>query len=65
MGGDGLVAIHSAGSGRSWRVGRASSFGCVILADRQLAVAARHARAGTRWSSTDRSPDPRVVRILG
>lgn len=47
MGGDALVAIHGAGSGRSWRVGTASSFGCVILAEPALAVAARYARAGT------------------
>jgi lipoprotein-anchoring transpeptidase ErfK/SrfK len=47
MGGDALVAIHGAGSGRSWRVGTASSFGCVILGERALAVAARYARAGT------------------
>src|SRR5688500_20230105 len=47
MGGDGLVAIHGAGTGRSWRVGQASSYGCVILAERQLAITARYARAGT------------------
>lgn len=47
MGGEGLVAIHGTGAGRPWRVGRASSFGCVILGERQLAVAARYARAGT------------------
>lgn len=47
MGGDGLVAIHGAGSGRSWRVGTASSYGCVILSEPALAVAARYARAGT------------------
>jgi lipoprotein-anchoring transpeptidase ErfK/SrfK len=47
MGGDGLVAIHGAGTGRSWRVGRASSFGCVILSEPQLAITARYARAGT------------------
>ena len=47
MGGDALVAIHGAGSGRSWRVGTASSFGCVILSEPALAVAARYARAGT------------------
>ena len=47
MGGDALVAIHGAGSGRSWRVGQASSYGCVILGERELAVAARYARAGT------------------
>lgn len=47
MGGDALVAIHGAGSGRSWRVGTPSSYGCVILSEPALAVAARHARAGT------------------
>jgi lipoprotein-anchoring transpeptidase ErfK/SrfK len=47
MGGDGLVAIHGAGSGRSWRVGLPSSYGCVILGDRELDLAARYARAGT------------------
>jgi lipoprotein-anchoring transpeptidase ErfK/SrfK len=47
MGGDALVAIHGAGSGRSWRVGAASSYGCVILDEPALAVAARYARAGT------------------
>lgn len=47
MGGDALVAVHGAGSGRSWRVGAASSFGCVILAEPALAVAARYAHAGT------------------
>lgn len=47
MGGDALVAIHGAGSGRSWRVGEASSYGCVILSEPALAVAARYARAGT------------------
>jgi hypothetical protein len=47
MGGDALVAIHGAGTGRSWRVGRASSFGCVILAEPALRVAARYARPGT------------------
>ena len=47
MGGDALVAIHGAGSGRSWRVGRPSSYGCVILGERELAVAARYARPGT------------------
>lgn len=47
MGGDALVAIHGAGSGRTWRVGTASSFGCVILAEPALALAARYAMAGT------------------
>lgn len=47
MGGDALVAIHGAGTGRSWRVGRASSYGCVILSEPALAVSARYARAGT------------------
>ena len=47
MGGDGLVAIHGTGTGRGWRVGAVSSNGCVILGERQLAVAARYARAGT------------------
>lgn len=47
MGGDALVAIHGAGSGRSWRVGQASSYGCVILSEPALAVAARYARPGT------------------
>ena len=47
MGGDGLVAIHGAGTGRGWRVGQASSYGCVILGEPQLAIAARYARAGT------------------
>jgi lipoprotein-anchoring transpeptidase ErfK/SrfK len=47
MGGDALVAIHGAGAGRPWRVGKASSYGCVILGERELAVAARYARPGT------------------
>jgi len=47
MGGDALVAIHGTGTGRSWRVGRPSSYGCVILGERELAAAARHARPGT------------------
>jgi lipoprotein-anchoring transpeptidase ErfK/SrfK len=47
MGGDGLVAIHGTGTGRGWRVGQPSSNGCVILAEPELAVAARYARAGT------------------
>lgn len=47
MGGDALVAIHGAGSGRSWRVGAASSYGCVILSEPALAAVARHAQAGT------------------
>lgn len=49
LGGDGLVAIHGTGtgSGRGWRVGRASSNGCVVLSERALAVAARSAKAGT------------------
>jgi lipoprotein-anchoring transpeptidase ErfK/SrfK len=47
MGGDGLVAIHGTGSGRGWRVGVASSNGCVVLSERALAVAARFAAAGT------------------
>ncbi len=47
MGGDALVAIHGAGSGRAWRVGTASSFGCVILGEPALAAVARHAQAGT------------------
>ncbi|HMO00740.1 MAG TPA: L,D-transpeptidase [Miltoncostaeaceae bacterium] len=47
MGGDGLVAIHGTGTGRGWRVGQPSSFGCVILGEPELAVAARYARAGT------------------
>lgn len=47
MGGDALVAIHGAGTGRSWRVGAASSYGCVILAEPALAAVARHAQAGT------------------
>ena len=47
MGGDALVAIHGPGTGRSWRVGRASSFGCVILAEPALAAVARFAQAGT------------------
>lgn len=47
MGGDGLVAIHGTGSGRGWRVGKVSSNGCVILGERELALAARYARAGT------------------
>jgi hypothetical protein len=47
MGGDALVAIHGTGSGRSWRVGTASSYGCVILSEPALAVAAHYARAGT------------------
>lgn len=47
MGGDALVAIHGTGTGRSWRVGQASSYGCVILSEPALATAARYARAGT------------------
>ncbi|MGD9696309.1 MAG: L,D-transpeptidase [Thermoleophilia bacterium] len=47
MGGDGLIAIHGAGAGRSRRVGTVSSNGCVILGERALAVAARWARPGT------------------
>ena len=47
MGGNGLVAIHGAGTGRSWRVGEVSSYGCVILGERALATAARYARPGT------------------
>jgi lipoprotein-anchoring transpeptidase ErfK/SrfK len=47
MGGDALVAIHGTGTGRSWRVGRPSSYGCVILGERELAIAARYARPGT------------------
>jgi lipoprotein-anchoring transpeptidase ErfK/SrfK len=47
MGGDALVAIHGTGTGRGWRVGRPSSYGCVILGERELAIAARHARPGT------------------
>ncbi len=47
MGGDALVAIHGTGTGRSWRVGTASSFGCVILAEPALAAVARYAKAGT------------------
>jgi lipoprotein-anchoring transpeptidase ErfK/SrfK len=47
MGGDGLVAIHGTGSGRGWRVGQPSSHGCVILGERDLAITARYARAGT------------------
>ena len=47
MGGDALVAIHGPGTGRSWKVGTASSHGCVILAEPALAVAARYAVPGT------------------
>lgn len=47
MGAPPRVAIHGAGSGRSWRVGQASSFGCVILSEPSLAMAARYARPGT------------------
>lgn len=47
MGADALVAIHGTGAGRSWRVGTASSYGCVILAEPALAAVARHAQAGT------------------
>ena len=47
MGGDALVAIHGAGSGRTWRVGTPSSYGCVILGEPALAAVARHAQAGT------------------
>lgn len=47
MGAPALVAIHGAGSGRTWRVGTPSSYGCVILDEPALAVAARYARAGT------------------
>jgi lipoprotein-anchoring transpeptidase ErfK/SrfK len=46
MGGDARVAIHGPGRGRAWRVGAASSYGCVILAERALRVVARHARPG-------------------
>lgn len=47
MGGDALVAIHGTGAGRSWKVGTASSHGCVILAEPALRVAARYAVPGT------------------
>lgn len=47
MGGNGLVAIHGTGAGRGWRVGAASSNGCVVLSERALAVAARFAKSGT------------------
>lgn len=47
MGGDGLTAIHGAGSGRGWRVGVVSSNGCVILSTPALAATARYAKAGT------------------
>lgn len=47
MGGEGLVAIHGTGAGRAWRVGRASSYGCVILTERRLAALARIVRPGT------------------
>lgn len=47
MGGNGLVAIHGTGRGMGWRVGAASSNGCVVLSERALAVAARFAKAGT------------------
>ena len=46
-GGDALIGIHGAGNGRAWRVGEASSFGCVILSDRDLAAVARRAWPGT------------------
>jgi lipoprotein-anchoring transpeptidase ErfK/SrfK len=45
MGGEGQSAIH--GSGSLGRVGRASSFGCVVLADGALATLYRTARPGT------------------
>ena len=47
MGGDALVAIHGPGTGRSWKVGTASSHGCVILAEPALRIAARYAVPGT------------------
>ena len=47
MGGNGLVAIHGTGSAAAWKVGTASSNGCVVLSDRALAVVARFAKAGT------------------
>jgi hypothetical protein len=46
-GGDALIGIHGAGDGRAWRVGEASSLGCVILSEPDLAVAARYAWPGT------------------
>jgi hypothetical protein len=46
-GGDALIGIHGAGDGRSWRVGEASSYGCVVLSEPDLAVAARYAWPGT------------------
>jgi hypothetical protein len=46
-GGDALIGLHGAGDGRSWRVGQASSNGCVILSEPDLAVAARYAWPGT------------------
>ena len=46
-GGDALIGIHGAGDGRAWRVGEASSYGCVILSEPDLAVAARYAWPGT------------------
>lgn len=47
MGGDGLVAIHGTGSSGAWKVGGASSNGCVVLSERALAVVARFAKGGT------------------
>jgi lipoprotein-anchoring transpeptidase ErfK/SrfK len=45
MGGDGQSAIH--GSGSLGRVGRAASFGCVVLADAALEDLYRRIRPGT------------------
>ncbi len=47
MGAPALVAIHGTGTGRGWRVGQASSYGCVILSEPALAAVARFAQAGT------------------
>lgn len=47
MGGEALVAIHGSGSSGAQRLGRASSFGCVILGERALAEVAALAAPGT------------------
>lgn len=47
MGGPALIGIHGTGAGGAWRVGRPSSYGCVILGARELAQAAHYARPGT------------------
>lgn len=47
MGGEALIAIHGTGTGQAQRVGRPSSYGCVILGDAALAATARYAAPGT------------------